>query len=174
MQLPSAQLITCDNQLRVEQAGVFLQLVVVDVASLRVHLWSVMETAGSHCSLQPALLPKLAPAVKDKMTFSTCPQLLAPLCHENQEGVPGQDLRERWPTKYSAHANGTDHQVWLCIHGDALRSRGKLGSPAMRRNQRPLQNERSDTHAPQRAGAETVPFRNDTQCLSAPFLTQVQ
>lgn len=30
--------ITCDNELRVEEAGVFLQLVVVDVASVGVHL----------------------------------------------------------------------------------------------------------------------------------------
>lgn len=29
---------SCDNQLRVEEAGIFLQLVVVDVASVRVHL----------------------------------------------------------------------------------------------------------------------------------------
>lgn len=127
MQLLSAQLITCDNQLRAEEAGVLLQLVVVDVASLRVHLWSVMETVGSHCSLQLALPPKLAPAVKDNMTFPTCPQLLASLCRENQDGVPGQDLRERWPTKYSARASGTDHQVWLCIHGDALRVPGESG-----------------------------------------------
>lgn len=127
MQLLSVQLITCDNQLRAEEAGVFLQLVVVDVASLRVHLWSVMETAGSHCSLQPALPPKLAPAVKDNVTFPTCPQLLAPLCRANQEGVPGQDLRERWPTEYSARARGTDQQVWLRTHGDALRAPGETG-----------------------------------------------
>lgn len=127
MQLLSAQLITCDNQLRAEEAGVFLQLVVVDVASLRVHLWSVMETAGSHCSLQPALPPKLAPAVKDNMTFPTCPQLLAPLCRENQEDVPGQDLRESWPTKYSAAQVGQTTKYTLCIRGDALRVPGETG-----------------------------------------------
>lgn len=30
-----------------EEAGVFLQLVIVDVASVWVHLWDVTETGGS-------------------------------------------------------------------------------------------------------------------------------
>lgn len=92
----SIQLITCDNQLRVEEAGIFLQLVIVDVASVWVHLWNVMETAGSGCPLQPTLPPELEPAVKDKMTSSTYPKLFASLHHENRKDVLGQNLRARW------------------------------------------------------------------------------
>lgn len=98
-QLFSAPFITCNNQLRVEEAGVLLQLVIVDVASVWVHLWNAMDRAQAALSSLPAVPPKLAPAIKDKMSSSTCPKLFAPLCHENRKDVPGQDLRVRCDTR---------------------------------------------------------------------------
>ena len=44
--------LTCNDQPRVEEAGVLLQLVVVDVAGIGIHLW-MSRRLGSHCSLQP-------------------------------------------------------------------------------------------------------------------------
>lgn len=37
--LPPSLCLTCDDQFWVEKAGVLLQLVIVDVASVWVHLW---------------------------------------------------------------------------------------------------------------------------------------
>ena len=44
--------LTCDDQLRVEEAGVLIQLVVVDVAGIGIHLW-MSQRLGSRCCLQP-------------------------------------------------------------------------------------------------------------------------
>lgn len=44
--------LTCNDQPRVEEAGVLLQLVIVDVAGIGIHLW-MSRRPGSRCSLQP-------------------------------------------------------------------------------------------------------------------------